>query len=102
MQDTATLEPTNSDVEPESNSDNKNEFFEFKLPGVWAKLYERTSNEGNPACYGKFRRYKKTEAGYEDQIFVNSLTDIDNAIEVLVHMKTAMREFYKKRKVQED
>ena len=100
MSDTVVLEvPTTEDVTPEQEASTKKQepLFVFKAPGVWGKLFPKTSKEGKPACFGMFKRYKKVEGGYEDQVFINSLDDIDNAIDVLLNLKREMRNFYKKR-----
>ena len=68
--------------------------FEHKLPGVWGKIYEKESKEGKPAVFGRIRRYRKTDDGYEDQDFINSMTDCDNLIEVAFEIKKFMRSFY--------
>ena len=88
---------------PETDVDllNKsNVLFEHKLPGVWGKIYEKESKEGKPAVFGRIRRYRKTDDGYTDQDFINSMTDCDNLIEVAYELKKFMREFYAERENQ--
>lgn len=94
--------PTELQLAPESNdaeqtNPKSNVLFEHKLPGVWGKIYEKESKEGKPAVFGRIRRYRKTDEGYEDLDFVNSMTDCDNLIEVAYELKKYMRDFYAKR-----
>ena len=98
------MEPANDEIlstEVDSASDTKSKIlFEHKLPGVWGKIYEKESKEGKPAVFGRIRRYRKTDDGYEDNDFINSMTDCDNVIEVAYELKKFMREFYAARESQ--
>ena len=84
-----------SDIVQETEG--KKAIYETKQPGVWAKVYQRTSKEGKPAAFGRFCRYRKTDSGYEDSPWINSLSDCENMIEVLYDVKKFMRQFYTER-----
>ena len=99
MSDEQSPQPTTPEADVES-PDKRNVLFEHKLPGVWGKIYEKESKEGKPAVFGRIRRYRKTDDGYADQDFINSMTDCDNLIEVAYELKKFMRGFYAERESQ--
>ena len=99
MSDVQSPQPSTPETDVESTN-KSNVLFEHKLPGVWGKIYEKESKEGKPAVFGRIRRYRKTDEGYADQDFINSMSDCDNRIEVAYELKKFMREFYAARESQ--
>ena len=91
--DTASVEQTIL-VDDTVDTSSQDPIAEFKAPGVFVKLYEKTSKEGKPAVFGRFVRRRQRGEEWEDNPWINSLSDLDHIIEVCLLAKQKMRDFY--------
>ena len=104
MADVAATQMTDTDVLVAHENTKTEPIATYKRPGVFIKLYPRTSKEGKPAVYGRFARrrpVKKDGTDFEDNPWINSINDLDAIIEACVEAKQGMREFYRQRSAEE-